>query len=71
MTDDKLAYSIADAAEALGIGRSTIYELISSGKMRANKIGRRTVITKKRIRKILEFTPSLCGNVNFSSRLPS
>jgi len=37
--------SVADTCARLGVGRSTIYELIASGELRTLKIGRRTLIT--------------------------
>jgi excisionase family DNA binding protein len=40
-----MTYSIADACAATSCGRTTIYEAIRSGNLRAIKIGRRTVIT--------------------------
>lgn len=41
---DRLLHTIPDAQEQLGIGRSTVYELIASGVIEAVKIGRRTLI---------------------------
>jgi excisionase family DNA binding protein len=41
----RLAYPINDLAEALGIGRSKIYEEIREGKLQAKKLGSRTLIT--------------------------
>ena len=38
------AYSIAEAAHITGRGRSTIYELIAAGRLKARKLGSRTVI---------------------------
>ena len=40
----RMLYPINDAAGVLGIGRSTLYELIASGSIRTLKIGRRTLI---------------------------
>jgi len=40
-----LAYRIRDAATALGIGRSTLYELIKDGEIAIVKVGSRTLIT--------------------------
>lgn len=37
-------YGVDDAAHALNIGRSTIYKLIAADRLRAIKIGRRTLI---------------------------
>lgn len=42
---DRLAYSVREAAEALGVSPRTIYRLISRGDLEARKIGERTVIT--------------------------
>lgn len=41
---DRLLHTIPDAQEQLGIGRSTVYELIASGVIATVKIGRRTLI---------------------------
>jgi excisionase family DNA binding protein len=39
MTDDRLLLRPAEAAERLGIGRTTVYELMRSGRLRSVKIG--------------------------------
>ena len=41
----RLLYPIPDAQAQLGIGRSTVYELIASGALQTVKIGRRTLIS--------------------------
>jgi excisionase family DNA binding protein len=40
----RLAYGIDDAAAALGLSRSRIYELIAAGEIAACKVGKRTII---------------------------
>ena len=40
----KPAYSIGEAATAIGIGRSKAYQEISAGRLKIRKIGRRTII---------------------------
>ena len=40
----RLLYPVAEAGDKLGIGRSTLYELIAAGTIRTVKIGRRTLI---------------------------
>lgn len=42
----RLLHPIPDAAQVLGIGRSTLYELIAEKKITAIKIGRRTLIAQ-------------------------
>ena len=44
MTPSPLAYSIREAASTSGIGRTTIYNEIAAGRLRAVKRGRRTLI---------------------------
>lgn len=40
----KLAYSIREACQASSLGRTTIYNHISAGRLRAVRVGRRTII---------------------------
>jgi excisionase family DNA binding protein len=49
-TNTKRAASISEARHRLGgVSRSTIYKLISEGRLRRVKIGRRTAITDESI----------------------
>lgn len=46
-TIDRIAYRIDDAANAIGLSRSTIYELINAGKLRSVKAaGRRLILAE-------------------------
>lgn len=40
----KLAYSIREACEASSLGRTTLWSHISAGRLRARRIGGRTII---------------------------
>ena len=40
----RLLHGTAEAADLIGIGRSTLYELIKSGEIKSVKIGRRALI---------------------------
>ena len=53
-----LAYTIADAAKASGIGRTTLYELIGAGKIEARKVGNRTLIPAESLRSCLASLPA-------------
>ena len=44
-----LAISINETAKALGIGRSSVYTLLKTGRLDAIKIGRRTLLTTEPI----------------------
>jgi excisionase family DNA binding protein len=49
-----LAYGIEDAADALGLSRSRIYELIATGEIVACKVGKRTIIPTTELTAFLE-----------------
>ena len=49
-----LAISINDTAKALGIGRSSVYTLLKSGRLDAIKIGRRTLLTTESIKRFAQ-----------------
>ena len=44
--------SLRDACKALGVGRSTIYRLINTGRIEVKHIGRRSLIPRSEIEKI-------------------
>lgn len=45
-------FSVKEAGRMLGLGRSTIYRLISEGQLETRHIGRRTLITKEAIERL-------------------
>ncbi len=51
---EQLAISINDAAKALGVGRSSVYNLIKSGRLEALKVGRRTLLTTASIKRLTQ-----------------
>lgn len=51
---ERIALSVQDAADALGIGRTTLYELVSARELVPFKIGRRTLILRTDVQRIAE-----------------
>ena len=51
---ERIALSIQEAADALGIGRTTVYELVSAKEIVPFKIGRRTLILRSEVQRIAE-----------------
>jgi excisionase family DNA binding protein len=49
-----VATSVTGAAQALGIGRTSIYALIREGRLKTVKLGRRTLITVESIQRLIE-----------------
>lgn len=53
-----LALSIADVCKATGIGRTTIFNAIRDGKLRAVKLGNRTLIRAEDLKAFLDNLPA-------------
>lgn len=51
---EPLLTTVNDAAQALSLGRTTIYVLINAGELETVKIGRRTLVTIASIRRLAE-----------------
>jgi excisionase family DNA binding protein len=47
--DGRLAYSVAEAAAALGVSRATVYDELRAGRLASIKLGRRRIITRQHI----------------------
>jgi excisionase family DNA binding protein len=52
-TTEKLCLSVDEAAEALGISRSLAFKLIGEGKLPAVRLGRRLVVPRVQLEKML------------------
>lgn len=53
-----LAHTIADAAKISGIGQTSLYELIGTGKLEARKAGNRTLIPAESLRTYIANLPA-------------
>ena len=51
---ERLAVSVEDAATQLGIGRSTMFELIRNGRLSSIKVGKRRLIPTSELRAFLD-----------------
>jgi excisionase family DNA binding protein len=54
---EKVSYSIAEAVRAAGIGRSTLYEAMATGRLKAVKLGSRTLIPAVELRRFIDALP--------------
>ncbi|HWK95630.1 MAG TPA: helix-turn-helix domain-containing protein [Pseudolabrys sp.] len=59
ITGMRLAYSVKDAAEVSGIGRTAIFAAIKSGQIVARKFGKRTLISAEDLKAFVESLPTI------------
>jgi excisionase family DNA binding protein len=53
----RAALSIAEVCAHTGLGRDIVYKAIRSGRLVARKLGRRTLITERDLRRFLDRLP--------------
>ncbi len=51
---DPIAVSIAETGRALSLGRTTVYALINSGRLKTIKLGRRTLVMVESVHSLVE-----------------
>lgn len=54
---DTICLSPAEAAKAIGIGKSTLFTLLARGEIKAKKLGSRTLITSAELSRYVETLP--------------
>jgi excisionase family DNA binding protein len=55
----RLVYTVTEAGELLGLGRSTAYDLAAQGELPTVKLGRRLMVTRPALTALLGFEPPL------------
>lgn len=63
---DKLALSVTDAADLLGVSRPTVYTLIHRGDFPSFKIGHRTLISRAGLLRWVEKQAE--GGMNYATK---
>ena len=51
--EKRITYSIPEAAAALGVGRSTLYELMTAGELRSYQVGRRRFVKPEEVQRFI------------------
>ena len=62
--DLRLVYSVVEAAELLGIGRSTAYDLVARGELATTRLGSRVVVSRPTLTALLGVEPPLPGELD-------
>ena len=49
-----ISYTVRQACQVTGLGKSTIYDLMREGRLERVKVGRRSLITDRSLRRLIE-----------------
>jgi excisionase family DNA binding protein len=56
--ENQLSYTLDEAVKLTGIGKTRLYEELNAGRLKAVKIGRRTLVPHKSLQEWLQGLPS-------------
>ena len=60
VTQEKLVYSIPECGEILGVSRAHIYKMAKEGRLPIIKLGRRLVVPRAALMRMLESVKPTC-----------
>lgn len=66
--DKRICFSPSDAAKALRIGKSTLFAILAAGKIKARKLGTRTLITASELSRYVESLPEARFHADIDER---
>ena len=58
---EKLAYTVMEAGRAIGVSRSTVFDMIRMGELLAKKLRGRTLIPRSELQRVLQEAPDARG----------
>lgn len=61
MSREPLAHSVVAAGKAIGIGRTKTFQEIHAGRLKAKKVGRKTIVLDSDLRSYCENLPAAIG----------
>ncbi|QCQ97786.1 helix-turn-helix domain-containing protein [Brevundimonas sp. SGAir0440] len=53
----KLAYTVDEAGSAMGVSRTTVFDMIRNGEVIAKKLRGRTIITRDELQRVIDEAP--------------
>ena len=57
LDSNKMAYRVDEACDALGIGRTSLYELAKSGQLKIIRIAGRTLVPRSELERLTRVEP--------------
>lgn len=54
---DKIAYNVLEAAAAIGVGKTAVWEMLADGTIQAKKFRGRTLIPRSELERIIAEAP--------------
>lgn len=59
---EPLAYSVPDAAKAIGVSKNTVWNLLRGNELRSFKLGARTLIRAEELRAFVDRKAGACAS---------
>ena len=61
MDEDRLVFTVEEAAEILRVSRAFTYELLNRGELPCLRLGRRILVPRRALERFIEERPAVAG----------
>lgn len=61
---DQFSYTVSDACQKFGIGRTKLFELLNTGEIKRRKLGRKTLILDEDLKAFVKNLPTDNGELH-------